>query len=159
MTFPLAIGAVVVGVPTTFHTPLSGQRSPVFAVVPTCAVTSVLPCSRGCGSVRSSSQDQNYTDGSLTTESCDERQRTPVRRYFDLSFYRFGRLDTTLSGRFGQARDRTTVLLFTRLRSHSRSQAGGAGPTWFRQSTTADECGLHVRANLDLDGPGPCRGE
>ena len=30
----LAIGAVVVGVPTTCQTPLSGHRSPVFAVVP-----------------------------------------------------------------------------------------------------------------------------
>jgi hypothetical protein len=30
----LAIGAVVVGVPTTFQTPLSGQFSPVRAVVP-----------------------------------------------------------------------------------------------------------------------------
>ena len=29
-----AIGAVVVGLPTTFQTPLSGQISPVFAVVP-----------------------------------------------------------------------------------------------------------------------------
>jgi hypothetical protein len=33
--FPLAIGAVVDGVPTTSQTPLSGQRLPVFAVVPT----------------------------------------------------------------------------------------------------------------------------
>lgn len=31
---PLAIGAVVVGVPTTFHTPLSGDFVPVRAVVP-----------------------------------------------------------------------------------------------------------------------------
>lgn len=31
---PLAIGAVVVGVPSTFHTPLSGQVSPVLARVP-----------------------------------------------------------------------------------------------------------------------------
>lgn len=34
MTLVLAIGAVVVGVPSTFQMPLSGQRSPVFAVVP-----------------------------------------------------------------------------------------------------------------------------
>lgn len=32
--FPFAIGAVVEGVPTTVHTPLSGHFSPVFAVVP-----------------------------------------------------------------------------------------------------------------------------
>jgi len=34
MRFPFAIGAVVVGFPTTFQTPLSGQVSPVLAVVP-----------------------------------------------------------------------------------------------------------------------------
>jgi hypothetical protein len=34
IVFPFAIGAVVVGDPTTFQTPLSGQFSPVFAVVP-----------------------------------------------------------------------------------------------------------------------------
>lgn len=34
MRLPLAIGAVVVGVPTTCHIPLSGQVSPVEAVVP-----------------------------------------------------------------------------------------------------------------------------
>lgn len=34
MRFPLAMGAVVLGVPTTFHTPDSGQVSPVRAVVP-----------------------------------------------------------------------------------------------------------------------------
>jgi hypothetical protein len=34
MRFPLAIGAVVEGEPITFQTPLSGQISPVFAVVP-----------------------------------------------------------------------------------------------------------------------------
>ncbi len=34
MTLCLAIGAVVVGLPTTCQTPLSGHRSPVFAVVP-----------------------------------------------------------------------------------------------------------------------------
>ena len=34
MRLPSAIGAVVDGVPTTFHTPLSGQISPVVAVVP-----------------------------------------------------------------------------------------------------------------------------
>jgi hypothetical protein len=33
MRFPFAIGAVV-GVPTTFHTPLSGQLLPVRAGVP-----------------------------------------------------------------------------------------------------------------------------
>jgi hypothetical protein len=32
---PLAIGAVVLGVPITSQTPLSGQFSPVLAVVPT----------------------------------------------------------------------------------------------------------------------------
>ena len=32
--FPFAIGAVVEGVPTTVHTPLSGHFSPVLAVVP-----------------------------------------------------------------------------------------------------------------------------
>jgi hypothetical protein len=31
---PLAIGAVVLGFPTTFHTPLSGHVCPVVAVVP-----------------------------------------------------------------------------------------------------------------------------
>ena len=31
---PFAIGAVVVGVPTTFHTPLSGHLCPVLPVVP-----------------------------------------------------------------------------------------------------------------------------
>ena|SRR6266542_1971210 len=34
MTLPLAIGAVVDGVPTTAQTPLSGHLSPVRAVVP-----------------------------------------------------------------------------------------------------------------------------
>lgn len=34
MTLPLAIGAVVEGVPTTSQTPLSGQVCPVRAVVP-----------------------------------------------------------------------------------------------------------------------------
>jgi hypothetical protein len=34
MRLPLAMGAVVVGTPTTPHTPLSGQTSPVRAVVP-----------------------------------------------------------------------------------------------------------------------------
>jgi hypothetical protein len=34
MRLPLAIGAVVEGSPTTFHTPLSGHDSPVLAVVP-----------------------------------------------------------------------------------------------------------------------------
>ena len=32
--FVFAIGAVVDGVPTTFHNPLSGHFSPVLAVVP-----------------------------------------------------------------------------------------------------------------------------
>jgi hypothetical protein len=34
MRFPLAIGAVVEFGPTTLHTPLSGQTSPVLAFVP-----------------------------------------------------------------------------------------------------------------------------
>ncbi|MGQ3041918.1 MAG: hypothetical protein ACT6R7_06270 [Brevundimonas aurantiaca] len=34
MTFVFAIGAVVLGVPITFQIPLSGQRSPVRAVLP-----------------------------------------------------------------------------------------------------------------------------
>jgi hypothetical protein len=34
MVFPFAMGAVVEGVPTTFHTPLSGHFDPVRAVVP-----------------------------------------------------------------------------------------------------------------------------
>lgn len=38
----LAIGAVVVGVPTTCQTPLSGHRSPVFAVVPMGAFVCVI---------------------------------------------------------------------------------------------------------------------
>lgn len=38
IVFPLAIGAVVEGVPTTSQTPLSGQLSPVFAVAPTSAI-------------------------------------------------------------------------------------------------------------------------
>lgn len=40
---PLAMGAVVVGVPTTFQTPLSGQISPVLAVVPIGLAISVSP--------------------------------------------------------------------------------------------------------------------
>lgn len=39
---PLAIGAVVVGVPTTAHTPLSGHFSPVRAVVPNGTFSAVL---------------------------------------------------------------------------------------------------------------------
>jgi hypothetical protein len=35
IVFPLAIGAVVLGEPTTFQTPDSGQLWPVLAVVPT----------------------------------------------------------------------------------------------------------------------------
>lgn len=35
MTLPRAIGAVVLGTPTTCQTPLSGHRSPVRAVLPT----------------------------------------------------------------------------------------------------------------------------
>lgn len=38
MVFPLAIGAVVLGVPTTSQTPLSGHFSPVLAVAPTSAI-------------------------------------------------------------------------------------------------------------------------
>jgi hypothetical protein len=34
MRFPFAIGAVVESGPTTLHTPLSGQISPVLAFVP-----------------------------------------------------------------------------------------------------------------------------
>jgi hypothetical protein len=34
MRLPLAIGAVVLGAPSTFQTPLSGQISPVRALVP-----------------------------------------------------------------------------------------------------------------------------
>ncbi|MET7394613.1 hypothetical protein ABZS66_14085 [Dactylosporangium sp. NPDC005572] len=41
MTLPFAIGAVVDGLPTTSHTPLSGQRSPVRAVVPMAVVTGI----------------------------------------------------------------------------------------------------------------------
>jgi hypothetical protein len=37
-----AIGAVVEGVPTTRHTPLSGQRSPVRAVVPIGVLVSII---------------------------------------------------------------------------------------------------------------------
>lgn len=43
MRLPLAIGAVVVGVPTTFHTPLIGQFCPVRAVVPSAMLFSFLP--------------------------------------------------------------------------------------------------------------------
>lgn len=39
MRFPFAIGAVVVGVPTTCQTPLSGHVSPVLAVLPTAMVS------------------------------------------------------------------------------------------------------------------------
>ena len=39
---PLAIGAVVEGVPTTFHTPLAGQACPVRALVPIAVVISIL---------------------------------------------------------------------------------------------------------------------
>ena len=35
MRLPFAIGAVVLGLPWTFQTPLSGQVSPVCAVLPT----------------------------------------------------------------------------------------------------------------------------
>ena len=38
IVFPLAIGAVVEGVPTTSQTPLSGHFSPVFAVAPISAI-------------------------------------------------------------------------------------------------------------------------
>lgn len=40
--FPLEIGAVVLGVPTTFQTPLSGQVWPVRAVVPSGALRAVI---------------------------------------------------------------------------------------------------------------------
>jgi len=43
MRLPFAIGAVVVGVPTTFQTPLSGQDSPVRAVVPRGFFNSLTP--------------------------------------------------------------------------------------------------------------------
>ena len=39
ITSPLLIGAVVDGVPITSQTPLSGQRSPVLAVVPMATAT------------------------------------------------------------------------------------------------------------------------
>jgi hypothetical protein len=42
MRFPLAIGAVVDGVPTTAQTPLSGQTSPVRAVDPMGAIAILL---------------------------------------------------------------------------------------------------------------------
>jgi hypothetical protein len=42
MVFPLAIGAVVDGVPTTFQTPLSGQFCPVDAVVPSGALAMIV---------------------------------------------------------------------------------------------------------------------
>ena len=42
MRFRFAMGAVVEGFPTTFHTPLSGQISPVLAVVPMGARAAVL---------------------------------------------------------------------------------------------------------------------
>ncbi len=44
MVLPYAMGAVVDGVPTTTHTPLSGQLEPVLGVVP-----------RGTAMVRTSS--------------------------------------------------------------------------------------------------------
>lgn len=40
--FPLEIGAVVLGVPRTCHTPLSGQDWPVLAVVPKGALVCIL---------------------------------------------------------------------------------------------------------------------
>lgn len=40
MVLPLAMGAVVEGDPTTFHTPLSGQVCPVWALVPSAEGTS-----------------------------------------------------------------------------------------------------------------------
>ena len=40
---PLAIGAVVEGVPTTFQTPLSGHFCPVEAVVPIGALDILIP--------------------------------------------------------------------------------------------------------------------
>lgn len=40
---PLAIGAVVEGVPTTFQIPLSGHFCPVEAVVPTGALDILIP--------------------------------------------------------------------------------------------------------------------
>lgn len=48
MTLPFAMGAVVLGVPTTSQTPLTGQRSPVRAVVPICAVISGFSLVREC---------------------------------------------------------------------------------------------------------------
>ena len=43
MRLYLAMGAVVDGLPTTFHTPLSGQLSPVLAVVPIGALAMMRP--------------------------------------------------------------------------------------------------------------------
>lgn len=43
---PFAMGAVVEGVSSDFQTPLSGHFSPVFAVVPTPAMSSPSSCSK-----------------------------------------------------------------------------------------------------------------
>ncbi|WP_158637456.1 hypothetical protein [Lacibacter cauensis] len=45
MVLPLAIGAVVLGVPCTFQIPLSGHFSPVLAVVPI-GISIFLSCSQ-----------------------------------------------------------------------------------------------------------------
>ena len=52
MVLPFAIGAVVDGVPTTTHTPLSGQEEPVLAVVPRGAVMTGLAFSFAARRVR-----------------------------------------------------------------------------------------------------------
>jgi len=58
IVFPLAIGAVVVGYPTTCQTPLSGHFSPVLAVVPngtrfrdSTAMANLLGCRSKNGSI------------------------------------------------------------------------------------------------------------
>lgn len=66
IVFPIAIGAVVDGLPTTFHTPLSGHRSPVLAVLPT--AMGLLPGSRllRCRTVDDS--PANVPDGSTSVD-------------------------------------------------------------------------------------------
>lgn len=61
---PLEMGAVVVGVPSTFHTPLSGHFSPVRAVVPSGAdINSLLKAMSKFGLIKSFTIDDGELDG------------------------------------------------------------------------------------------------
>ena len=66
---PLAIGAVVDGVPTTCHTPLSGQASPVRAVVPIGTGIVKVSLMSKFGLVKSFAIDNGELD-SLSAQQC-----------------------------------------------------------------------------------------